>query len=103
GIGVVSALGVGVQPFWDALLGGRGTPGGRIEHLEVRTWVRSAQGRRIDRTSLLALAAARLALADAGLAPEALDPRRTALALGSGLRHIPGTGTLLHRLLRARP
>ncbi len=105
GIGVVSALGVGVEPFWEAVVAGRGAraPGesaapARVEGLEARRWVRSAQGRRIDRTSLLALAAARLALADAGLEPEALAPPRTALALGSAFGNVEETITFLDRI-----
>jgi 3-oxoacyl-(acyl-carrier-protein) synthase len=60
--------------------------------------VRSAQGRRIDRTSLLALAAARLALDDAGLTPEALRPSRTALGLGSAFGNVQETVAFLDRV-----
>jgi 3-oxoacyl-[acyl-carrier-protein] synthase II len=110
GIGVVSTLGVGVEAFWDALVAGRGARapgasaglpdarGARVEGLEPRRWVRSAQGRRIDRTSLLALAAARLALADAGLEPASLEPPRTALALGSAFGNVEETVTFLDRI-----
>jgi 3-oxoacyl-[acyl-carrier-protein] synthase II len=110
GIGVVSAFGLGVEAFWDGLLAGRDAcvpagipeaPGARVarvEGLEARRWVRSAQGRRIDRTSLLALAAARLALDDAGLAPEALKPSRTALGLGSAFGNVQETVTFLDRV-----
>jgi 3-oxoacyl-(acyl-carrier-protein) synthase len=110
GIGVLSAFGLGVDAFWDGLLAGRDAcvPAGipeapdarvaRVEGLEARRWVRSAQGRRIDRTSLLALAAARMALDDAGLAPEALQPSRTALGLGSAFGNVQETVTFLDRV-----
>ena len=110
GIGVVSAFGLGVDAFWDGLRAGRDAcvPAGipdapaarvaRVEGLEARRWVRSAQGRRIDRTSLLALAAARLALDDAGIAPEALRPPRTALGLGSAFGNVQETVAFLDRI-----
>jgi 3-oxoacyl-[acyl-carrier-protein] synthase II len=110
GIGVVSAFGLGVDAFWEGLVAGRDAcvpagipeaPGARVarvDGLEARRWVRSAQGRRIDRTSLLALAAARLALDDAGLAPEALQSSRTALGLGSAFGNVQETVTFLDRL-----
>ena len=110
GIGVVSGFGLGVDAFWDGLVAARDAcvPAGipeapdarvaRVEGLEARRWVRSAQGRRIDRTSLLALAAARLALDDAGTAPEALQSSRTALALGSAFGNVQETAAFLDRI-----
>ncbi len=111
GLGVVSALGTGADRFWAGLASGRcgfapgrrvSTPPGvlvaEIEDLDARAWVRSPAGRRIDRTSLLALAAARLALADAGLDAADLDPARTGLALGSALGNVEETGVFLDRL-----
>jgi 3-oxoacyl-[acyl-carrier-protein] synthase II len=111
GLGVVSALGIGVGPFWDALLAGRTGcgPARRIEvadvpvadvaGLDARDVVRSPQGRRIDRVSLMGLAAARLALADAGLVADALDPARTALGLGSAFGNVGETEVYLDRVL----
>jgi 3-oxoacyl-(acyl-carrier-protein) synthase len=112
GIGVVSALGTGVETFWDGLVSGRSgfAPGRRVTtppgvlvaevgDLDARAWVRTPQGRRIDRTSLLALAASRLALADAGLDDADLEPARTGLALGSALGNVEETGVFLDRLL----
>ena len=112
GIGVVSALGHGVEPFWRGLLAGESglrpirrfaTPGGpalggEVPALEPRTFVRTAIGRRIDWVSLMALAACRLALADADLQPAGLVPERTGLALGSAFGNLQETATFLDRL-----
>jgi 3-oxoacyl-(acyl-carrier-protein) synthase len=111
GIGVVSAFGVGVEAFWRGLLAGRGglgagrrvlTPGGVLvgesDLGEPRAFAQTPQSRRIDRTSLLALAASRLALADAGLAPGVLDPARTGLGLASAAGNVEETATFLDRL-----
>ncbi len=110
GMGVVSALGVGVAAFRDGLWAGRSgcLPVRRIEAppgahaaeapmLEPRAYARTPQGRRIDRSSLLALAAARLAVEDAGL--DAVAGARTGLGLGSAFGNIEETGHFLDRLL----
>jgi 3-oxoacyl-[acyl-carrier-protein] synthase II len=107
----VSALGHGVEPFWRGLLEGTsglrpirrfavegGALGGEVPALEMRTLVSTPIGRRIDRVSLLALAACRLALADAGLTGAPLDPPRTALALGSAFGNLGETASFLDRL-----
>src|SRR5437762_7397869 len=97
GIGVVSALGHGVEPFWRGLVAGASglrpirrievppgvALGGEVPPLERREVVLTAIGRRIDWVSLMALAACRLALPDAGLGPGALEPVRPCLGLGS--------------------
>jgi 3-oxoacyl-[acyl-carrier-protein] synthase II len=109
GLGVVSALGHGVDAFWDGLVAGRSglrPPtrlrdaglAGEVPALDPRTFVRTQVGRRIDRVSLMALAACRLALADAGHDPAALDPTRTGIALGSALANLEETTLFLDRL-----
>src|SRR5437762_3248205 len=112
GIGVVSALGHGVEPFWRGLVAGASglrpirrfevppgvALGGEVPPLERREVVLSAIGRRIDWVSLMALAACRLALADAGLGPGALEPARTGLGLGSAWGNLQETAAFLDRL-----
>jgi 3-oxoacyl-[acyl-carrier-protein] synthase II len=109
GLGVVSAFGVGVEPFWGALLAGEcgvrpvarlgaEALAGEAPPLAVKEFVRSALGRRIDRVSLLALAASRVALADAGLDDAALADARAALGLGSSLGNLHETAGFLDRL-----
>jgi len=111
GVGVVSGFGLGVGAYWDGLAGG-GTacraarrvdaPGmlvAEVDGLEIRDVVRSSQGRRIDRTSLLALAAARLALVDAGLADGLPAAATVALGLGSAFGNVQETETFLDRLI----
>ena len=112
GVGVVSALGIGVDAFWQALTAGLGgcgpasrveAPGvlvGEVAGLEARRFTVSAQARRIDRTSLLAVAAARLALADAGLTAEQLAPASTAIALGSAFGNLEETAMFLDRVFQ---
>lgn len=103
GIGVLSAFGVGTEPFWTGLSSGRcplvardGVPVGTVEGLDAKAFVRTAGGRRIDHASLMALAAARLALADAGL--ETPLPTRTGLALGSSLGNVRETVPFMDRV-----
>ncbi|HEV8632415.1 MAG TPA: beta-ketoacyl-[acyl-carrier-protein] synthase family protein [Thermoanaerobaculia bacterium] len=98
GIGVVSPVGVGREAFWAALLAGKSgiAPVSSFDtsrfkvHLgaEVRDFDATPFCRRLDsgelgRASLLAVAAARLALADAGLDPAALAPETTGVAMGT--------------------
>jgi 3-oxoacyl-(acyl-carrier-protein) synthase len=110
GVGVVSGFGLGAGVYWHGLVSGRTAcrgarrveaPGvlvAEVDGLEVRDVVRSLQGRRIDRTSLLALAAARLALDDAGLAAGLPAAQTAALGLGSALGNVQETETFLDRL-----
>jgi 3-oxoacyl-(acyl-carrier-protein) synthase len=112
GLGVVSALGLGVDAFWDALVAGRsgcgparrvdapgGAPVAEVHGIDARAVARSSIGRRIDPTSLLALAATRLALADAGLDVATLDRARTGLGLASLAGDVTETEAYLERLL----
>ena len=116
GVGVLSAFGVGVESFWDGLVAGRsgvapirrfavpdGALGAEVPALDARAFVHSPVGRRIDRVSLMALAACRLALADAGLGPEAIPPARTGLAIGTALGNLSETAPFLERLHAGRP
>jgi 3-oxoacyl-[acyl-carrier-protein] synthase II len=106
GIGVVSAFGMGVEPFWEGLSSGRsaiepgedGWPVAAVEGLAPRDVVRTPAGRRIDHASLLALAAARLALTDARIDDASLDPARTGLALGSAFGNLRETVPFLDRV-----
>lgn len=110
GLGVVSGFGLGVEPFWGGMLAGRsglrpierfaalGAPlVGAVDGLEVRAYAQTALARRIDRTSLLALAACRLAIADAGGLP-ASAPDQLGLVLGSALGNLGETTLFLDRL-----
>ena len=90
GCGVVSPLGVGVRAFWDGLVAGRSAiaPIERfpVADLDPRS---AAEVRELDiaedRATAFARRAADEALADAGLAPGAIDPCRLGVCLGTTL------------------
>lgn len=106
GLGLVSPIGVGVAEFREALASGRGgvhrfrlfdpselpvTFGGEIEEFDARDFLdrkERKQLRMMARTTQLAIAAARLGLDHAGIAPGTLDPSRFGVALGTGV--VPG-------------
>jgi 3-oxoacyl-[acyl-carrier-protein] synthase II len=98
GIGVVTPVGVGREAFWRALLAGESgiAPVGSFDtsrfkvHLgaEVRcfdpqAWCERLAPAELGRASQMAVAAARLALADAGLDPASVDPERAGVAMGT--------------------
>jgi 3-oxoacyl-[acyl-carrier-protein] synthase II len=98
GVGVVSSLGLGKDAFFRAL--GEGRSGisqveafdasglgrdfaGEVKSFRASDHLSSAEVRRTGRCSAMALAAARMAIGDAALAPEALRGPRTAVVVGT--------------------
>jgi 3-oxoacyl-[acyl-carrier-protein] synthase II len=98
GVGVVSSIGLGKAAFFRALAEGRSgispveafdvaTLGrelaGEVKGFRPRDHLSAAELRRTGRCSQMALAAARMAFADAGLADGALRGERTSVVLGT--------------------
>ncbi len=100
GIGVVSPLGVGVEPFWEGLAAGRSAVG-RITHFDPspfpcqiagqvpgfapQEFMDAKEARRMSRSSQFAVAAARMAVESAGLRidPGNSDEIGTLIACGT--------------------
>jgi 3-oxoacyl-[acyl-carrier-protein] synthase II len=98
GIGVVTPVGTGKDQFWKALLSGECgirpvqsfDTSGYVAHLgaevldfEAAPYFERTEPSQVGRASQLAVAAARLALSDSGLASGALDPARTGVSMGT--------------------
>ncbi|MCA1635119.1 MAG: beta-ketoacyl-[acyl-carrier-protein] synthase family protein [Acidobacteria bacterium] len=98
GIGVVTSIGTGREQFWENLLAGRSgvsvvesfDTGGYSVHrgTEVKGFNPSEFLAKLDaaelgRASQFAIAAARLALTDAGIEPDSLDPLQAGVSLGT--------------------
>ncbi len=98
GMGVVSALGLGRRDFWASLLAGR-SGASPVESFDASALDRAVAAeakifragdhltarelRDTGRCSAMAIAAARMAVADAGLSPEALRSERASVVLGT--------------------
>ena len=117
GIGIVSQLGIGRAAFWQALSDGRSgiTP---IEGLAgpaglpriaasvgefARDLITSPQYRRMDRLSRMAVAASRLALADAAVALDAVDGARVGVVFGTALGNTEESAAHLDRIFTRGP
>lgn len=113
GLGLVTPLGLGVESNWQALLAGRSaislitrfdpTPfptriAGEIKNFDVQQFVDRKEARKMDLFVQYAIAAAELAVQDAGLDPARLAGERTGVYVGSG---IGGIGSIeeTHRVL----
>jgi 3-oxoacyl-[acyl-carrier-protein] synthase II len=98
GIGPVSPVGVGLEPFWSALTQGRGgithiqnfdpsglpvQIAGEVHDFDPTDWMDRKEAKRADRVAHFAVAAARLAWQDAG-EPQ-VDPARTAVLFSTGI------------------
>jgi 3-oxoacyl-[acyl-carrier-protein] synthase II len=103
GMGVVSALGLGRKAFWDALLSGRSAArpvtlfdtaelgrelGCEVPDFRPRDHLSVAEARRVGRCSAFAIAAARMAVQDAGLDLTRLDRDRTDVVLGTTMGEV---------------
>lgn len=98
GAGVVSSLGMGREAFWESLLAGRSgvsevssfdteglgrTVAAEVKDFRPRDHLTAGETRRMGRCSAFAVAAARMALKDAGLVAGATGAERTAVVLGT--------------------
>jgi 3-oxoacyl-[acyl-carrier-protein] synthase II len=108
GIGVVTSIGVGAEAFWRALLAGECGIGpvesfdtaryavhigGEVKRFDPAPFTRRLPVASVGRASQLAIAAARLALDDAGLRADGMDPRSVGVSLGT----TSGEPTLIER------
>jgi 3-oxoacyl-[acyl-carrier-protein] synthase II len=101
GMGLVSPLGNDLKSFWDNLSNGRSGIGpitlfdvtqydcriaGEVKNFDPAAWFNNPRdARRSDRFTQLAVAAAKMALADSGLALPAAKPDRIGVMVGSGI------------------
>ena len=83
GIGVVASCGTGADAFWDGLLADAPVGPRRIDEFDSSAWFTTKEARRIDRFAQFAVAAAAMALDDAG--PVDADPDRSGVIIGSGV------------------
>ena len=115
GLGAVSALGIGVNPFWEALLAARSgvrritlcdtadlaTPiAAEVPGFDASTLIGTARQDTLDRFSQLAGAAARQAVEDAALTDGGIDPARIGVAVGSGFGGAASEDEQYRRLYR---
>jgi len=98
GLGLVTPIGAGREAVWEGLLAGRSgfAPvesfdtrafnvhlGAEVRDFRAEPFVRRLDPGALGRASQLAIAAARMALADAGLALSALVPERAGVVMGT--------------------
>ncbi len=100
GMGMITPLGHTVEESWDSLLNGRsgigpitqfdptGLPAkiaGEVKEFSPKKYMDFKEARRMSRASQLAVAAATIALTDAGLANGLPNPERTGTLIGTGV------------------
>ncbi len=97
GVGVVAPCGIGKEAFWEGLLGP--APTGRqraVEAWDASPWFDNPkEARRADRFQQFAMAAAAMALEDAGGEPGG-DPSRKGVIIGTG---VGGLATLEEQVI----
>ncbi|NIR42763.1 MAG: beta-ketoacyl-[acyl-carrier-protein] synthase family protein [Gemmatimonadetes bacterium] len=100
GIGCITPIGTGTEGLWDGLRLGasavreltrfdpsrfRSRMAAEVERFDPADHMDAKRAKRLDRYGQFSVAAARMALADAELAPESLSPDRVAVQMGSAL------------------
>lgn len=114
GLGPITAAGIGTDALWHGLRR-ECSPIRRIRSFDASPWssriaaeiddfdptlyIEPRTARRLDRFSQFAIAAARLALDDAGLDVERLDRERVAVQMGSALGGVAYAERQMHNLM----
>jgi beta-ketoacyl-acyl-carrier-protein synthase II len=99
-MGVISALGTGLQTYWEALKAGRSgirritqfdaSPfpcqiAGEVPDFDPSCYMERKDARRVPRSAQLAFAAARMAVEDAGLGSPLPEPERAGVSFGTAI------------------
>lgn len=100
GLGPVTPIGIGKDEFWANLIAGKSgigqitqfdttgfpvTIAGEVKNFNYTDYIDKKEGKRMDRVTQLAVAAAKLAYADAGLDISKEDPLRCGVCVSSGI------------------
>jgi len=103
GLGVASAIGIGVKQFWEAALAGRSgvsklsafesmpmeayrsQVAGQIHDFHVGHHIEGLLAERVDRFAQFAMVATKEAVADSGLRLDREDPYRIGIMMGAGM------------------
>jgi 3-oxoacyl-[acyl-carrier-protein] synthase II len=116
GLGAITPIGLGASEFWEALKAGRNGVAGvtrfdpagfssrmaaEVKGFDPGRWMDRKSAGRMDRFAQFSLAAAAMAIEDAGLSSGHFDANRAGVIIGSG---IGGSETIErgHDLLRSR-
>jgi len=116
GLGALTPLGIGAEATWEGMRSGRSgittitlfdassfssQIGGEVKDFDPAAWIEPREVRHTDRFVQFAIAAAKMAVDDAGLDFDQLDNNRIGVLIGSG---IGGTWTweAQHRILLER-
>jgi 3-oxoacyl-[acyl-carrier-protein] synthase II len=117
GLGVVSPVGIGVRPFWEAVVAGRSGVdwiksfdasslycriAGEVRDFVPEDWMEPKEAKRAGRFSQFAVAAARLALQDAGLHPDFYDKYAQGAVFGTTLAGNGNVGDELYHVYETK-
>ncbi len=98
GLGVVSSVGFGIKDYWKSLVAGHSGISevdlfdtssldrhlaGQVKEFRPRDFLTAAEARRAGRCSAMSIAAARMALEQAGLSAQTVDGKRMAVVMGT--------------------
>ena len=104
GLGIVSPVGIGVEPAWSAILAGQSGIGpitrfdassfpsriaGEVKDFDVTKYLSAKEARRYDRFIHYGLVATMEAVRDAGLEQWGGDRERAGVSIGSGIGGLP--------------
>ncbi len=83
GVGVVSCCGIGADALWTGLNGAPPSGERRVPDFDPERWISSKEARQLDRFAQFAVAAADMAIEDAGEIDA--DPGRSGVIMGTGV------------------
>ena len=112
GVGAITPIGIGKEEFWNNLVAGKSGVGpitqfdaseygtkiaAEVKDFDFAKYGDKKEGKRMDRVTQFAVAAAKMAVEDAKLDLNAIDPVRAGVCVGSG---IGGMHTYLEQTLK---
>ena len=118
GIGMISPLGVGNDANWQGLLEGRSGIGpitkfdaseyacriaGEVKGFNAEDWIEKKEVKKSDTFIHYAVAAAQMAVTDAGLDPSKEDGDRVGVIIGSGIGGLPLIEEMHRKLIERGP
>ncbi len=114
GMSAITPIGIGLQKFWTGLLEGRSgiaeiarfdasdytsKIAGEVKDFDVTSYIDRKEARRMDRFTHFAVAGAVMAVEDAGIKTDGIDPDRAGIILGcgiGGMESLENTARVLH-------